>query len=103
MVGAYEARIDKLEKHKMVLLERFETTTPIKGRLEECIELTLKFLSKPWNLYKNSDFVMRQTVLRLVFSEPLRYGQNGMYGTPQLSFPFKYLVGISMEKSEMVL
>jgi len=103
VVGAYEARIDKLEKHKMVLLERFETTTPIKGRLEECIELTLKFLSKPWNLYKNGDFVMRQTVLRLVFSEPLRYGQNGMYGTPQLSFPFKYLAGISMEKSEMVL
>ncbi len=103
VVGAYEVRIDKLEKQKMVLLERFENTTPIKGRLEECIELTLKFLSKPWNLYKNGDFVMRQTVLRLVFSEPLRYGQNGVYGTPQLSFPFKYLAGISTGKSEMVL
>jgi hypothetical protein len=103
VVSAYEARIDKLERQKIVLAERVETTVPPKGRLEDCIELALNFLSSPLNIYKNGDFAMRQTVLRLVFSEPLKYGQNGVYGTPELSFPFKYLEGISGSKSEMVL
>lgn len=76
VVSAYEARIEKLERQKLVLTKRVEKTVPPTGRLEDCIELALKFLSSPWNLYKNGDFAMRQTVLRLVFSEPLKYGQN---------------------------
>jgi len=48
------------------------------------------------------NLAMRQTVLRLAFAEQLRYGKNGVYGTPELSFPFKYLGGISVKKSEMV-
>ncbi len=103
VVSAYEARIEKLEREKIVLAERVDTTVPPKGRLEDCIELALKFFANPWNIYKNGDFAMRQTVLRLVFSEPLKYGQNGVYGTPELSFPFRYLGAISGSKSEMVL
>lgn len=103
VVSAYEARIEKLERQKIVLAERVETTVPPKGRLEDCIELALNFLANPWNIYKKGDFTLRQTVLRLVFSKPLTYGQNGVYGTPELSFPFRYLAGISGEKSEMVL
>ena len=76
---------------------------PPKGRLEDCIELALRFLSSPWSIYKNGDYVMRQTVLRLAFLEPLRYGQNGVYGTPEFSFPFKALAGFSGQESEMVL
>lgn len=103
VVSAYEARIDKLERKKIVLNERLEQSVPPRGRLEDCIELALKFLSSPWNIYKNGDRVMRRTVLRLAFSEPLRCGQNGVYGTPKSSFPFRYLGGILGSKSEMVL
>jgi hypothetical protein len=66
------------------------------------MELALRFLSSPWKIYKNGDYAMRQTVLRLAFAAPLRYSQNSMYGTPELSFPFKYLGGFSGQKSEMV-
>jgi len=103
VVSAYEARIEKLERQKIVLNERLEQSVPPKGRLEECIELSLKFLASPWNIYKNGDHVMRQTVLRLAFSEPLRCGQNGVYGTPKLSFPFKCLGNFLEPKSEMAL
>jgi len=51
LVGAYEAKIEKLERDKIVLIERLEKTIPPKGRLEECIELALKFLSSPWTIY----------------------------------------------------
>mgnify|MGYP000138535428 CR=1 FL=1 len=46
---------------------------------------------------------MRQTVLRLAFAEPLRYGQNGVYRTPNFSFPFRTLTKKLGRKSEMVL
>ncbi|EBA04043.1 hypothetical protein RB2150_06068 [Rhodobacterales bacterium HTCC2150] len=103
VVSAYETRIDKLERDKLVLNDRIEKSVPPKGRLEDCIELSLKFLSSPWNIWKNGDFVMRQAVLRLAFAEPLRYSQNGVYETPKFSFPFKFLGEFSGSKSEMVL
>ena len=103
VVHAYEARIDKLERQKIVLQERLDKTIPPKGRLEDCIELALGFLANPWNLYKNGDHAMRQTVLRLAFAEPLRYSQNGVYGTPEFSFPFKFLGEFSGLRREMVL
>ena len=102
VVSAYETRIEKLERDKIVLQERIAKSVPPKGRLEDCIELSLEFLSSPWNIWKNGDFALRQTVLRLAFSEPLRYSLNGVYGTPEFSFPFRYLGGFSGSKSEMV-
>jgi site-specific DNA recombinase len=76
---------------RILLNDRIAKSVPPKGRLEDCIELPLKFLSSPWNIWKNSDFFMRQAVLRLAFAEPLRYSQKGVYETQKLSFPFKYL------------
>lgn len=99
---AYEGRIQKLERERLVLTERLENIVPPKGRLEECMELALKFLSSPWEIYKNGDHATRQLVLRLAFSKPLRYDQNGAYGTPNFSMPFRYLADICGNKSEMV-
>lgn len=103
VIGAYEQRIAKLERERLVLAERASQTVPAKGRLEDCIELALKFLSSPWKIYEKGSFIMRQTVLRLAFAEPLRYSPKGVYGTPELSFPFSTLGEISGQKSEMVL
>ncbi len=102
VVSTYETRIEKLERDKLVLNDKIAKSVPPKGRLEDCIELSLKLLSNPWNIWKNGDFTMRQAVLRLAFAEPLRYSQNGVYRTPKLSFPFKCLGGFSGSKSEMV-
>jgi site-specific DNA recombinase len=103
VVAAYEARIEKLERQKIVLAERAEKSVPAKGQLEDCIELALRFLANPWHLYKTGSHLMRQTVLRLAFAEPLRHSKNGVYGTPKFSFPFKYLMGNFGSKVEMVL
>tara|TARA_R110000787_G_scaffold28730_1_gene78162 strand:+ start:4117 stop:5769 length:1653 start_codon:yes stop_codon:yes gene_type:complete len=102
VISAYETRLTKLEREKFVLAEKENSALPPKGRLEEFIELSLKFLASPWNIYKNGDFATRQTVLRLAFVEPLQYSRNKGYRTPEISFPFKVLDGISGRKSEMV-
>ncbi len=103
VIKAYETRLAKLERQKIVLEEKTQTIVPKKGKLEECIELSLKFLSNPWDIYKNGSYAMRQVVLRLAFVEPLPYCRNDGYGTPKISFPFKMLGGSSGRNEEMVL
>ncbi|MBJ3763853.1 hypothetical protein ILP92_13950 [Maribius pontilimi] len=103
VISAYETRLAKLEREKFVLAEKEASALPPKGRLEEFIELSLRFLASPWNIYANGDYATRQTVLRLAFVEPLQYNRNQGYRTPEISFPFKVLEGISGEKKQMVL
>ena len=50
VISAYESRIEKLERERILLAEKAAKPLPNEGRLEECIELSLKFLSKPWEI-----------------------------------------------------
>lgn len=67
------------------------------------MELTLRFLSSPWNIFKNGSHAVQQTVLRLAFAEPLRYCRNNGYGTIKTAFPFKVLGDLTGLNGEMVL
>ena len=98
-----EERIEKLERQKLVLAEKAAKEVPTKARLEDCMELTLRFLSNPWNIYKNGNHPVKQTVLRLAFAEPPRYCRNQGYGTIKTAFPFKVLGDLTGLNGEMVL
>ena len=73
VIGAYEQRIEKLEREKLVLSEKLETATMPQRSFEEVFELALKFLSSPWNIWKNGGIAHKKTTLRLAFSSPLQY------------------------------
>lgn len=73
VVSAYETRLAKLEREKIVLNEKVSGALPPKGRLEECIELSLKFMSRHCKIYENICYTMGQIVPRLTLAEPLRY------------------------------
>ena len=102
VVKALEARVEKLERQKFVLNERSNKIVPPKGRMEEFIELSLRFLASPWDIYKNGSLTVKQTVLRLAFSEPLRYSRETGYRTIETALPFKVLAGFSSQMCEMV-
>ena len=102
VVKKLEERIEKLERHKIVLAEKVAKEVPSKARLEDCMELTLRFLSSPWDIYKNGTHAVRQTVLRLAFEEPLKYCRNEGYGTPRTNFPFAVLEGFTGHRGKMV-
>lgn len=72
VVQAYEARIDKLERRKIVLSEQAARELPPQGRLEELIEHAMTFLASPWNLYEKGSLSVKRTVLKLAFAAPLR-------------------------------
>ncbi|MFT4783128.1 MAG: site-specific DNA recombinase [Paracoccaceae bacterium] len=75
---AIEAKIEKLVCEKTVLIGKGAEPLPNVGRFEECIELTLQFLSRPWGIWKNVRFAVRQTVLKLVFSKRLTFDPDGV-------------------------
>ena len=62
----------ELERDRMVLQEKIDNAVPERGRLEDCMELAMRLLSRSCNLYKKGDYALRKTVLRLAFAEPLR-------------------------------
>ena len=102
LVKAYEGRLTKLEREKLVLVERIEKWAPPKGKCGECIELALEFLSSPCKIYEKGGRSGRRLVAKLAFAKPVRYSRKAGYRTPQISFPFKVLRGISDGNIDMV-
>ncbi|MGR3703814.1 MAG: recombinase family protein [Paracoccaceae bacterium] len=103
LVKAYEERITKLEREKLVLVERADQITPPPSKYDDCIELALGFLASPCKIYQNGDHATRRLVLKLAFAKPLRYDRNLGYRTPKISFPFKVLDDLSEANGDMVL
>ena len=91
VISAYENKLNQLEKEKARIRENVSKSEPKAGRLEEMIELSLKFLSSPWKLWESGDFTLRRTLLRLAFTEGFAYHRNGTHRTPQKALPFKAL------------
>ena len=103
VVSALEKRVEKLERDKIRLTEKAAKMLPPKGRFGESIELAMRFLSNPWNIYEKGSLPLRQTVLRLAFVEPLRYSRETGYRTTKTTFPFKVLADLQGPKCQMVL
>ena len=101
VVSAYEKRIAKLEREKLLAEEQLAQCGKPRHTYEESFEHAMRFLANPWNIWKNSDLALKRTVLRLAFVEPLPYCRNQGLRTPKLSLPFKALGEIFSNKCEM--
>ncbi len=101
VIGAYEKRIAKLEKEKLLTVEKLSNLDNPRHGFDELFELSLKFLSNPWKLWGSGQIHLRKIVLRLAFAERMAYHKNEGFRTPQVSVPFRFFDN-SLEKSEMV-
>lgn len=97
VIGAYEKRIEELERQRIRLAEQDDAVVPSQGRLSEFIEPALAFLANHWYIYQNGSFALKRTVLKLAFAEPLRYSRNEGYRTAESAFPFKVLADFSTQ------
>ncbi len=102
IIAAYEKRVNKLEREKIVLEEKIAQTGKPRHTLEESFELSMQFLSSPWKIWDNNTLAWKKTVLRLAFSEQILYCRIHGLRTPILSMPFKALGSFSTGKCEMV-
>lgn len=101
VVKAYEARIAKLEREKIRLVESIENMGKPKHTFEELFELALSFLANPWKIWVSGELAVKRMVLRLAFSERVAYCRDKGLRTPKIALPFKALEAFQLEKSEM--
>ncbi len=101
VVAAYEARIESLEKEKLVLREQTSRAAKTPHTFEEMFELASQFLSNPYEIWKNGTLTLRKMVLKMVFPAGLTYHRETGLRTPELSLPFKALRSICGGKCEM--
>ncbi len=90
MIFAYEARISELEHERARLEEAAQNARPEKT-FDEMFEHSMRFLSNPYEIWKNGDFEAKRTVLKLVLSEPLVFNRKTGVRTAETSPPFKAL------------
>ncbi len=100
-VKAYERRIAKLERDKIIKAEKLENGLAPKQTPERMFELALGFLANPCKLWNSDKIEHRRTVLKLVFSTKLAYQRGEGFRTPKTTLPFNMLGEISMRKNAM--
>ncbi len=101
VIAAYEKKIATLESDKLILADKLAQNTQPKHSFEEIFELTMAFLSNPWNLWEKGSLALKKTLLRASFEAPLAYSRKGGFRTPQTSVIFGFLENL-VEKCEMV-
>lgn len=102
VITAYETKVEKLERDKLILAEKLAKGPATQGKFDQFIEHSLVFLANPWNLWRSGSYTLKQTVLRLAFSERITYCRKEGYRTPKTALPFKVLRDLSFDESQMV-
>ncbi|MCP5400661.1 MAG: recombinase, partial [Sphingomonas sp.] len=101
VINAYETKIAKLEREKLVLEEKRLTSGNPRGRFEDMFELAMRFLSNPSKLWVSGSHAHRRLVLKLTFADRLSYCRKSGFRTPEMTLPFKALV--SFREGENVM
>lgn len=87
-IKAYERRIGKLEKDKLLKAEKLENSGSPKRGFDEMFELAFTFLSNPWKIWASEHLEDKRTVLKLAFEDRLAYCRNEGFRTPKTTMPF---------------
>jgi site-specific DNA recombinase len=100
-VSAYERRIAKLEKEKLIASERLNQKPGPRRPFEEMFELACDFLANPCNLWKTESAAARKMVLKLTLAERLEYCRKSGFRTPKTTLPFKVLGNVLSGQGSM--
>ena len=88
-----EKRITALEVEKQLVAEKIEKLAEPARGYDEMFEHALTFLSNPYKIWQKGTFADRRNVLKLAFTDRLKYSRIEGLRTPQTSIPFKVLGG----------
>ncbi|WP_282078892.1 hypothetical protein [Epibacterium ulvae] len=101
IITAYEKRIDKMEREKLILDEKLSAKRPNKQTFDQLFEHACDFLSNPCHLWENGSLIAKKKVLRLAFAERISYSRERGFRTPKTTLPFKVLEDFSNKKEVM--
>ena len=101
VITAFEKRIEKLERQKLVMDEKLQNQGKPEHPFQEMFELAMQFFASPYKIWASGDFEYKRMVLKLAFSERLYYRRKEGFRTPKTTLPFKVLIGISASQRQM--
>ncbi len=102
VVSAYEKRIGQLQFDKQVMQEKISNCgRPIRD-FDKSFRTAMDFLANPYQLWDTGRMEDRHTVMKLTFTDKLRYVRGEGFRTPETALPFKALSGISGDENKMV-
>lgn len=102
VITAYEKRIDKLEREKLVFKEQLENKAQNIRPFGEMFKLTMQFLSNPHKIWQIGRLEHKRTVLKLTFADRLKYSRKSGFQTPKISSVFRMIGGIIPANFQMV-
>ena len=91
LITAYETKVVELKKEGALIDEELVRIGTPAHSFEEMFELSMKFLSSPYDIWEKGDLTVKKTVLRLVFSCPLTVSRKTGVQTGETTYPFKAL------------
>jgi len=89
--GQIEKRMAQLERDKLLVTEKIEKLSKPVRAFDELFEHALIFLANPQKIWDKGNFEDKRNVLKLAFSERLKYSRETGIRTPKTSIPFKTL------------
>ncbi|MEL6467117.1 MAG: zinc ribbon domain-containing protein, partial [Pseudomonadota bacterium] len=95
VIAAYEVKLADMERDKALLAEKRDSQVVPVGTFEDKLEPLMLFLSNPSKLWENGSVFARRAVLKLAFADRIKYDRNRGPRTPEISFPFRVVGGIS--------
>ncbi|WP_348764154.1 hypothetical protein, partial [Hyphomonas atlantica] len=96
---AFEGRIEQLEQEKFVALEKAAKKPAPVRPFSEMFELSLRFLTSPYDCWKSGRPEVQKLVLKLTLNKPLRYDRKT--GCLNLEKPMIFKVLEDFQESEM--
>ncbi|WP_256207860.1 recombinase zinc beta ribbon domain-containing protein [Nitrosomonas sp. Nm166] len=103
LITAYEKKIRQLEEEKVAHDEKIAQCGRPLQSFDETFRTAFSFLSNPHKLWVSDRLEHKRAVLKLAFSERLRYCRNEGFRTPEKSLPFSLLEQNYRGSNEMVL
>ncbi len=97
-IRKYEEKIGQHEHDKALLTEKMANQAEPKGSFEEKLEPALTFLASPWKIWESggeSRTKLRRLVLKLTFTDRIKYCRNHGARTTGIALLFKVLDGKS--------
>ncbi|SFG02234.1 Recombinase zinc beta ribbon domain-containing protein [Novosphingobium sp. CF614] len=101
VIGAYERKVEELERQKLVLAEKISRCGTALPDYDETFRTAFEFISNPCILWKTGSLEDKRIVLKLALDSHLEYDWNEGVRTPELSLPFKALGDVCDQEKVM--
>ncbi len=100
-IAAYEQKIEKIEAQKVEIEDKINRFDEPILDFDKSFRTGLEFLKKPWFFWASREVSYKRAVLKLAFSDSLRYDRKTGFRTAAISVPFKALKEFDSHDSKM--